>query len=500
MLLAMFIGIYTSRVFLDALGAEDYGLYNLVGGFVGFFTLISSTLTASLGRFITFEIGRGDMVKVNRVFSTAVLVMLGLSVVVIILGETVGLWFIYNKLVIPPERLHAAFWVYQFSMVSFVIGLLMAPYGACIVAHEKMGTFAMISIIDLILKLIICYLIMYNPFDRLIFYSILFFLSSLITTSINYIVCRMWFKECRFHFVFDKRLLKDIFSYATWNFFGSFAWILRGQGAAVILNLFGGPIVNTANAFAGAVVNMTANFQSSFNNSFRPQITKQYAAGEYSGMCTLTLYSAKFSFILLYLFALPVMLNAPFLMQLWLGNVPAHTIEFVRLILIMSLVESFSTSLITAKNATGKIRNYNLIVGFLLLLSLPISYVGMALGAPVEWLYIAYILVCILCTIVRLYMLRNDIPGWSSSKFALMIVRTSLVAMLASLIPLGIYNSMAGGWLTLFITTALSILSNIIFFYTLGLDRNERIFAKSKVKQVINKFRIKWKPVKMSEA
>lgn len=500
MLLAMFIGIYTSRVFLDALGAEDYGLYSLVGGFVGFFTLISSTLTAAIGRFITFEIGRGDMGKVNVVFSTSMIVMLGLSLVIIVLGETIGVWFIYNKLVIPPDRLNAAFWVYQLGIITFVIGLLMTPYSACIVAHERMGTFAMISIVDLVLKLLICYLIMYNPIDRLVYYAILFFISSLITTSINYIVCRKWFKECRFRIIVDLKLLKNVFTYALWSFIGSFAWIMRGQGAAILLNLFGGPLVNTANAFAAAVASMTTNFQNSFNNSFRPQITKQYAAGQYCELNSLLKYSTKFSFYLLLLFALPVILNAEFLLRIWLGQVPEHTVEFVRLILIMSLIESFSVPLITAKNATGKVRNYNLVVGGILLLSLPLAYVGMSLGLPVEWLYVAFIIIAVICTIVRMHMLRNDIPGWSLPKFYLMICRTCIVAIIAAIIPVALSVSLQHGWINLLFTSTISFLSCVICIYYFGLDKNERVFAKTKVKQLVVKFRLKWKPIRMSEA
>lgn len=500
MLLGMIVGLYTSRVFLQALGAEDYGLYSLVGGFVAFFSVITSALTGAISRFMTFELGRGCLEDVRKVFSTSMVVVIGLSIIVIIAGETIGLWLLYNKLVIPPDRLNAAFWVFQLGIASFAMGLLMVPYGACIGAHEKFGVFALFSLLDIGFKLAICYLIMYNPFDRLVFYAILLFLETTIMRSITITYCKRHFEECAFKLRVHKGLLKHMFSYSFWSFIGSGAWILRSQGAAIVLNLFGGPVVNTANAFAAAISSTVCTLQNNFTGSFRPQLTKQYAAGLYSDVASLLSVTTKFSFYLIFIFALPVMLNADYLLYLWLGDYPVHTVSFVRLILILSLLESFSVSLIIVKNATGQIRNYQLVVGGILLLSVPLAYLGLSLGAPMEWLFVSYIIISIICTVVRVYMLSGDIPCWSARKFCYSVVQTCFAAVCASILPILINEMLPYGFVKLAVTSVVSFISCIVCMYAIGMNRREKEYARAKASKLLNKLFGRWKKVEISEA
>lgn len=353
MIITMLVGLYTSRVILQALGVEDYGIYNVVGGFVSMFSLISGSLQGSVGRFLTFELGAGNAEKLKIVFSTSFLVMIGLSLVIVLATETLGLWYLYHKMVIPAERLSAAFWCFQFSVVAFVLSLLSTPYSSSIISHEKMSIYAYISIIDVFLKLVICYAVMVSPMDRLVFYAFLLLMVGVLDQGIYWYYCRQNFVECRIRLQFDKTLFQQMFSFAGWNFIGSSAAVLRSQGASLMLNAFGGPVVNAANGIANSICGVVAQFVGNFTQAFNPQITKQYAAGEYDSLMRLLIYGSKYSYYLMFILTLPVFFHARFLIQLWLGVVPDYTVEFTRWILVFLLAESISRPIITAKNATG---------------------------------------------------------------------------------------------------------------------------------------------------
>lgn len=491
MIFAMCVGLYTSRILLQALGIEDYGIYNVVGGFVAMFALVSSALTGAISRFLTFELGRGNIKVLSNVFSTSIIVLLTLAVIIIILGESVGLWFLENKLVIPEARMYAANWVFQLGLLVFVVNLIVIPYNACIISHEKMDTFAYISIIEVVCKLLICLAVLYSPIDRLILYSLLLCLVSVTVALIYLFYCKHNFEECKFRFYLDRELLKKIFSFAGWSFIGSSGWILKNQGGTVLLNIFGGPIVNTANALACALSSAASNFVNCFTTSFTPQITKQYASEEYEPLHELILYSSKFSFFLLYIVALPIILNTHFVLYLWLGEVPEHSVNFVRLILLVALIDIISVPLVTLKNATGNIRNYQIVVGSIQLLSLPLAYIGLKSGACVEWLYLAYIVISILCLVARMYML-DDIPLWSLRKFVLSVcLRSLLVVLLSCVIPVITSITLPSGWCNLIITTMVSVISSISAIYIVGLDQIERHFILSKISGVISKIRQK---------
>lgn len=488
MIFLMLIGLYTSRVNLEALGVEDYGIYNVVGGFVALFSVISGSLTTAISRYITYEIGRGDKEKLRQIFSNSIIVQLGLSVLVVILAETLGLWFLYNKMVIPISRIDAAFWVFQFAVLTFVINLISTPYNACIVSHEKMDAFAYISIYEAVCKLIICFAVKYSSFDRLIFYSVLLCCVSLSVRAIYSRYCKKNFEECSGKFLFDWSLFKGMFCFAGWNFIGSAGWALRTEGGTILLNLFGGPIVNAANAIAASLSNVVSGFVNNFTMAFNPQITKSYAAKKYTELNILLIYGPKISFYMMYIIGLPVMLNAEFLLKIWLGVVPEHSAQFVRLILILSLVETVSVPLVTVKQATGNIRNYQLVVGGIQLLALPLAYLFLKLDTPVECLYVSYIFTAILCLIARLYMLKNDIIGWSSVCFLKkVILNVWFVALLSSVFPIIVHKIIMQGWMHLFLTTIVSVFSCIIIMYYVGMNKKERELINAKIKHLINR-------------
>ncbi len=479
----LLIGLYTSRVILQALGVEDYGIYNVVGGFVSLFSLISVSISGSVGRYLTYELGRGDINKLKLVFSTSIFVLIGLSLLVVIATETIGLWYLYNKMVIPPNRMNAAFWVFQLSVFTFVLSLINAPYTASVISHERMHIFAYLSIFDASCKLSICYLVMFSPIDRLVYYAILFSLVGVFDQCFYVWYCKRNFAETRFQMFFDKTLFKGMFNFAGWNFIGSSAAVMRNQGASLLLNAFGGPVVNAANGIATTITGVVSGFVNNFTQAFSPQITKRYAAGEYESLMTLLIYGSKYSYYLLFLLSFPVMLNAHYIFKIWLGIVPEYTVPFCRWIFIFLLAESVSRPIITAKNATGRIRNYQIVVGGVLLLMLPISYVCLKLGASVVVVAISNAATATLAIFARMYMLRGDFPCWSSRiYFNKVLLNVLCVSITASVFPILLYINMQEGWIRLLSTSFLAFLCTIVSILYIGCMKTERelIFSKCK--------------------
>lgn len=415
MLFLMAVSLYTSRVVLNALGIEDFGIYNVVGGVVAMFSVLSGSLSAAISRFITYELGKGNQENLNKIFSSAVTIQLGLAGIIILLAETIGIWFLNVKMNIPEVRMEAANWVFQFSILTFAINLISVPYNASIIAHEKMSAFAYISILEAVGKLFIAYLITITPMDKLIFYAILMCVVALIVrfTYGNY--CKRHFNECTYHFIWDKQLLKSMFSFAGWNFIGASSAVLRDQGGNVVINLFCGPAVNAARGIAFQVNNAVNQFVGNFMTALNPQITKSYAAGDRGYMMTLIFQGARLSFYMLLLLSLPILVNTHYILALWLKIVPEHAVLFVQLILIFALSESISQPLITAMLATGKIRNYQIIVGGLQMMNLPLSYILLRLGYFPEVVIVIAICISQCCLAARLILLRGMI-GLSITK------------------------------------------------------------------------------------
>jgi O-antigen/teichoic acid export membrane protein len=334
MLFMMLIGLYTSRINLQSLGVEDFGIYNVVGGIVVMFSIINGSITASISRFLTFEIGTGNMEKLKKVFSTSVTIQIGISLLILLLAETIGLWFLNHKMVIPDSRMPAAHWVYQFSIITFILNLISMPYNACIVAHEKMSAFAWITIYDAIAKLLIAWLTFIAPMDKLIFFSGFIVLIAFTQRMIYTSYCLHNFEECHYKFTIDKELLKHMSGFAGWNFIGASSAILRDTGGNIIINLFCGPAVNAARAIANRINTAVLGFANSFMTAINPQITKSYASGEYEKMMGAIYKGAKFSFFLLLLLGLPVIMESEYIIHLWLGQVPEHTVLFVQLTIL----------------------------------------------------------------------------------------------------------------------------------------------------------------------
>ncbi len=474
MLLTMGVTLYTSRVILNALGIEDYGIYNVVGGVVAMFGILSGSLSSAISRFITFELGKGDLDKLKRIFCTSVNIQVILIAIITILMETIGIWFLNNKMVIPEERLAAANWVFQFSVVTFAFNLLSVPYNAVIIAHEKMSAFAYISIIDCTLKLIVAFIIAYNPFDKLVYYGLLIMIVGAINRSIYAIYCKRHFEEATYRMIFDKGLMKEMFGFAGWNFIGSSSALLRDQGGNLLINLFFGPTVNAARGIAMQVNAAVSSFVTSFTTAVDPQITKSYAAGDRDYMMKLVFQSTKFSFFILLFIALPVIITTPYLLNLWLVDVPDYSVSFVRLILIFTMSECFAHSLIKAIQATGNIRNYQLLVGGCQMMNLPISYICLRLGTPPETVLIIAIFISVICEICRLTMLKIMLNLPVQTFLKEVYFKSICVAVLAAIIPLCLNIYLPESIATCIIIVLISTICIGLTAYFVGCSKSEQ--------------------------
>lgn len=489
MLFLMLVTLYTSRVILHALGVEDYGIYNVVGGVVAMFSVISGSLSAAISRFITYELGKGDKERLVKIFSTSVSIQFGLSLIVILLAETIGLWFLNVKMNIPDARMTAANWVFQFSILTFIVNLISVPYNACIIAHERMSAFAYISILEAVGKLAIAFLIVIFPIDRLIFYAILMCLVALTVRFAYGIYCKRHFEECKYHFVFDRSLLKQMSGFAGWNFIGAASAVLRDQGGNVVINLFCGPTVNAARGIAFQVNNAIQGFVTNFMTALNPQITKSYASGDRDYMMTLIFQGARLSFYMLLFLSLPVLVNTHYILVLWLKIVPEHAVLFIQLVLIFAMSESISNPLVTAMLATGNIRNYQIVVGGLQMMNLPVSYVLLRMGCIPETVMLVAICISQCCLAARLYMLRGMI-GLSARKYLRKVYLNVLVVTGISLIiPAFLSTLLDETFINFILVCMVSVLCSSIVIFYVGCNRKERKFVQSKVNEIRNKFR-----------
>ena len=392
-LFIMLVTLYTSRVVLNTLGVTDYGIYNVVGSVVMMFSVISSSLSSSISRFITYELGHGDFEKLKRIFSTSVNIQIGISGIILILAEIFGMWFLNEKMNIPAGRLGAANWVLQCSLLSFVINLISVPYNACIIAHERMSAFAYISILEAVLKLAVVYMLLVSPYDKLATYAVLLVVVALIIRMAYSLYCRRHFEESRYRFVYDKPLIKEMTSFAGWSFFGNGAYMLNVQGVDMLINIFFGVTLNAARGVATQAQNAVMQFVNNFTVAVNPQITKSYASGEMEYMHKLVCRGARFSYFLLFLFVVPIVCEADYILRLWLKIVPENAPLFLRLALFGSLMMSLGNSLLTGIFATGNIKRYQLWVTIVGCLVFPLTWIAFKLGFPPATTYIIFIII-----------------------------------------------------------------------------------------------------------
>ena len=476
MLFTMGISLFTSRVILQTLGVEDYGISSVVGGVISMFTFINAAMVSSTQRYLNFELVRGDANQLRSVFSTSLQIHALIALAIIVLSETVGLWFLNEKLVIPEARMTAAMWVYQCSILSCAVSIMSTPYNAVIVAHEKMSAFAYISILDVSLKLLVVYLLVVLPFDKLIILAILNLLVQLFIRYIYTLYCHRHFPESYFQFKFNKTLFKEMFGFAGWSFWGNLAAILYTQGLNMMLNIFFGPIVNAARGIAVQVQSAVQQFVGGFQTALNPQITKNYASNNLPQMHSLMFRSARFSFLLLFFLSLPVLMETNFILTLWLKTVPDDAVVFTQIMICISLIYTTANPCVIANQATGKVKIYQMVVGGILLLILPISYVVLKLGAPAYSVFIVHFCIESLAQFSRMYMLRKliHLPLWQYMKnIYIPIVSTVVIAII---LPLVVRIQVAEGWLRFLAVGFTCVLSVGASSYFIGFTKQERVF------------------------
>ena len=486
MIITMLVSLFTSRVVLDALGETDYGIYNVVGGIVTMFSVLSGSLSNSITRFITYELGTGNLERLKKVFCTSVNIQIILSVIILILCEIVGVWFLNEKMNIPEERMIAANWALQFSIFTFVINLVNLPYNATIIAHERMNIFAYISILEAVLKLAIAYYIYISSTDKLVLYASLMFGISVILRIIYGIYCNKNFSETKFRFVLDRSLLKEMFGFAGWNFFGSSAYILNTQGVNMLINIFFGVTTNAARAIAVQVDSAVTQFVNNFTTAINPQITKSYASGDYNYLYKLICLGTKFSFFIMYLFIVPIVLETDTILGIWLKEVPQEASVFLRLVLFSSLATLMGNSMLTSIMATGKIKRYQLVVTSVGYLVFPLTWIAYKLSCPAYVTYIIYALIYFSLNFIRLSTLKRLINFPVQYFYRTVFIRIGYCSILSFIFPGLVCYIMDSSIIRLLIVCIVSFPWSLICIYYIGLMKDEKKYFKEKVQEFIN--------------
>ena len=486
MLVVMAVGLYTVRAILDLLGVVDYGIYNVVGGVVSMFSFLNSTLATSSQRYFSIELGKGDMKRLNQWFCLNITAFSIFILIFLVIAETVGLWFVNYKMTIPEERMFAANVVYQLSILTFCIHFFNIPYNALIIAHEKMRTFAYISIVEAAAKLVIVYILSIITWDKLVVYGLLMFLTSCGITSSYIIYNRLHFSESRFHPYWNKREMAEMLGFSSWHLLGTFSVVVRSQGINILLNLFFNPAVNAARAVAFQVYHAISQLSGNFFTAVKPQIYKSYAKKEYNELFKLIMRSSIITSLLVSILIYPFLANTPYILSLWLKDVPQYAVVFTQLIMINGLIDSVNGPTAAAMLATGKIRNYELIVGGAIIMNLPISYAALKLGAEPTATMLVSIAISIFTTIIRAYLLSRAVDV-SFKKYVYMFFRLLLsTSVIWLIIYFSFYNFADNIW-QLVAYSLLSVAITIAVYLTIAFEKDDVIYMVNYIKSKISK-------------
>lgn len=486
MLFSLVITLYTSRIILRSLGVEDYGIYNVVGGIITMFSSIYASLSTAINRFITFALGTNDWDKLKKTFVTAVNVQILFSFVAMILAESIGMWFLHTYMNIPIEKINAAEWVLHFSVATTIVNLISIPYNALIVAHEKMQAFAYISIFEVVMKLLIAYVVIYSPYNRLFLYAFLLFLLSFVIRLIYDRYCRRNFPEAKYRIVFHMDIFKEMSSFAGWNFFGNISNMVSGQGVNMLINIFFNVTYNAARGIASQVESAINQFVSSFSMAFMPQITKSYAGGDLNYMSTLIRMSTKCSRLLILFPIVPFIIETDMVLSIWLEVVPEQTVNFLRLILLTSFVTVVTSILVSALFATGKIKRYQSVLSVIHFLIFPISWLLFYWGIPAWSCFCISFIFYSIANIWRLLELRRLLNFSICLYFRDSVIKPMIVFLLASVVSYGISISMDLSVIRLCINVLVTSIVIMFTAYYVIFNVNERTFISNSVSRIMN--------------
>lgn len=487
-IIVMLVSLYTSRVVLETLGADDFGIYNVVGSVVVLFSFIQGAMATAVQRYLNFELGRDDKNAVSRVFSMSMTVHIMIALIVVVLSETIGLWFLNTQMQIPSGRHIATQWVYQFSVLTCCVNILRIPYNATIIAYEKMSFYAYVGILEVFLKLSVVFLLVFSNGDRLILYSILMLIVSIIISVAYVFFCRKKFTTCSYSLFWDKKLFEEIFGFSAWSLFGSMANLGASQGINVLLNIFCGVVVNAAMGLAQQVNSAVSQFIVNFQTAFVPQLVKLYARNEYEKFVHLIFRSSKLSYFLILLIGLPVLTYTRPLLEIWLHSVPEYTVQFTRLMILFSMIDAMSGPLWNSVQATGKIRNYQILMSSIIAINVPAAYVILKLGGSPIIVLVVRVIINFITHLVRIFYLRRLFEFPSLPYIKNIMSRIVFVSIVAMPLPLLMMRKVPTPtvWQLLFFLVII-VLQTAVFVFLLGLSQGERRTLINGVRQKIVK-------------
>ncbi len=480
----MVINLYASRIVLQSLGVEDYGIYNAVGGVIAMFSVISGALSSAISRFITYELGKGRSERLNSVFSTSVNILVVISLVILLLAEPIGSWFLNNKMQIPIERMTAANWVFQCALFSFCFNVMTVPYNAAIIAHEKMSVYAYMSIFEAAAKLGIVFLLQVLIYDKLILYSLFLSIVASVMLFSYFLFCRRHFAECHYHFSLNKRLTKEMIGFAGWSFLTSTTYVFNTQGINLLSNLFFGVTINAARGIATQVDGAVMQFVNNFTMALNPQITKNYAKGNNDECFKLVCRGTRFSYFLILLFAIPLIAETDYILHIWLGDaIPEYAALFIKLGLIAIVIDRIGISITTACMATGNIKAYTLWVSLSASLAFLLTWLFFKLGMPSESAYYAFIISYVVVNITRLLMMKK-LCGFSIRAYIKdVVVRIGLTTIIAIMAPITILLFLPSSFLRFLIVLLISTISTLLCSFFVGMTATERVVLISYFKR-----------------
>lgn len=475
MVIVLLISLYTTRVVLSTLGVIDYGIYNVVCGFVGMFTFLNASMSNATQRFYNFELGRNGIEGASKVYHSSVLIQLTLSIILVLLIEAIGVWYLYNKMVLPNERIAAAFWIMQFSIISFFLTFMKVPFSAAVMAHEKMDFYAVLGIFDTLLKLVAVVLLPYIAYDRLITYGALYLLVTVVDFVLFVIYSRHNFSEIGSKFTNNKELTKDILSFTGWNLFGSFSMMMKEQGLSMIMNLFFGPIVNAARGIANQINSAISGFIFNITTPVKPQVVQSYAVGDIDRTIQLTFSMCKLSCYFYYMMALPVCLEIDFILNMWLGDtIPNHTSSFVIITVATCFTSNLHASISGVVHATGKMKAFQVLTSSIKLFSVILAYLSFLFGSKPEVALIIVMMVDICAHVSGLFVVRKLIEFRILSYIRIVVMPILIVVLLSTLVPALLKQTIPPGIIQFLLVVSVSVLSVSIFTYFLGLDQKEK--------------------------
>lgn len=488
MVVVLGIGIYTSRVLLHTLGVEDFGIYNVVCGFVAMFGFLNTSMNNGIQRFYNYELGKNGEEGARRVYHCSLITQTIIAVVVLVFAETFGLWYVYNKLVVPPERLLASVWVYHSAIISLLFLILQIPYSAAIMAHEKMDYYAICSVLDVVIKLLIVLSLPFINYDHLVVYGLLMICISVLNFCLYFVYSKIHFSEVHGLFSLKKNLLKEMISFSGWNLFGSLSGVMKEQGLNVVLNLFFGPIVNAAQGLAYQVSSGVQSFIINITTAARPQLTQSYAQGNIDRTIHIMFSMSKMSYICIYILALPVMLEVNFILKVWLGDtIPDHTNMFVILVVAYSLINVFNPPVSFVVHATGKMRNYQLVSSFCSLCLLPLSYLILCLGAKPEFIFVLNIIFMAITQVLSLIILHYLVYFSILDYFKSVFSRCILLSIVAAIFPVIANVFLSEGIIRFFLVSILSAISVIILSYFIVFNSTEQELVQKYIGKFIKR-------------